>query len=599
MFWLFLFLSRSEEFNFTATKNGVEISRKENQTYKGVLKIPSTTKINSKSVQITSIGSFAFSESSISEVHIQGSVTEIKESAFQKCLFLQTVNLKDTKITTIGMNAFRECISLESILFPQTIEKIGDFSFFDCEKIKALDISNTAIYEIGESGFSGCSALNDIKLSKALKIIGKEAFKETSFTSFAFPDILEKIGEGAFAKTQLSNVDISDTFVTILEANTFEKCTKLATVSLPPSLRKIGDSCFAGDSLLTSIDTSFTCVEYIGDYSFSNCSKLSTILFSPALLYLGSYSLEGTCATMFTAPSTIKKFGKYIMKGNTYLVSASFYSITGDIPEGIFAGCEKLSDIKWPIRSFNILGHAFENTAITSLEFPDYIGDIHDYAFAHCHKLASIKLSNINHSFTGTHIFFDCNNMNSISYPTAAKISLPPYFLAGTAITYYNITRNIVKIGAGCFSHCSHMKSASLLNSTLDVLDHEVFNGNNMSYVFLPASIKTIGVDSLSDNTIQLVIFFGKHYPNIGYMGNIGCVRVPFDYAGDYFCGTKVTRVCYKDLLMMKFDDKPSFIYVIAFFVSAVILTFVALKGYECLEEAKKVKEFDEEKLLA
>jgi hypothetical protein len=571
---------------------------KENQTYKGVLKIPGTTKINSKNVQITAIGSFGFKESSIHEVYVQGPLMEIKESAFQKCLFLQTVDLKETKITTIGPHAFRECISLDTIIFPQTIEKICEFSFFECEKLNNIKLASTALYEIGESAFSGCSAFDTIKLPLSLRIIGKEAFRETLFATFAFSDRLEVIGVGAFAKTQLSKVDISNTFVTVLEPSTFMECTKLASVSLPPSLRSIGDYCFAKDSLLSSIDTSFTCVQSIGDYCFSNCTKLSMISFSPALETLGSYSLEGTCATMFTAPASIKNYGKYIMKGNIFLVSASFDALTGDIPEGIFADCEKLSDVKWPRDAFSIKGYAFKNTAIASLEFPNYIKDVHDYAFAHCHKLTSIKLNNVEQSFTGSHIFYDCVNMNSISYPTAENIPLPPYFLAGTAITYYNVTKNIVKIGTGCFAHCIHMKSASLLNSTLEVLDDEVFNGNNMSYVFLPETIKTVGVDSLSDNTIQLVIFLGKNYPNIGYMGNIGCVCVPFDYAGDYFCGTKVTKVCNKDLLASKIDDKPNPFFIFTFFGSSILLIFAAFKLIECLKKAKRVKEFDEEKLL-
>ena len=114
----------------------------------------------------TSIGSYSFSECSLTEITIPQSVTSIGENAFSDCISLTEITIPQS-VTTIGDSAFSNCISLKSV----TIEN--------------LDIANGITDEYGQGRLlcylqSGtavrkgvvkvkCSSLDEIESTSYLK----------------------------------------------------------------------------------------------------------------------------------------------------------------------------------------------------------------------------------------------------------------------------------------------------------------------------------------------------------------------------------------------------------------------------------------------
>ena len=599
MFSLLFIIALSEDFNFTATNNGeIEISAFPNHIYQSSVKIPASAKVGTKQLSITSIGEKAFMETNIAEISLPNTITTIKDYAFYKCFLLAKIDLKKTKINSIGKYAFSECISLTNIKFPITLTFIDDFAFSTCDKITNVNLTKTSITKLGDSAFGVCNTLGVVDAPNTLEIIGNDCFSGTMLYYFNFPKSLKEIGCGAFLGTKLVTVDISDTLVTVLHQNTFQSCNEMAYFVLPPSLRKIEDYCFFKCQIIQTVDLSYTCVSYLGNYCFASCDMLSKLEIPMKLEFIGDHCFEGTRFKRFIMPESIIYAGKYIFQSNKEIEMASFKLCNlSYIPEGTFANCFKLSVVEWPLQAFNIEAKALYNTAIQNVELPTYLNNIGDYAFSGCQSLTYIDLSFFDHFFNGSHIFFNCTNLKDVMLPTNYNISIPPYFLSRTAVSEFNITMNILKIGKGCFANCSELRTCSLLNSTISILDDDVFDGTNMSLVILPASVHTIGINSLGDNSIDTVVYMGKFVPNTGYETRIGRVLVPYEYQMDYFCGTRVTRMGYKDLVVV-YDQNINFVSLFCLFAFFAAVLYVVYKYPQYTRYTKRIVSLDELRLL-
>ena len=77
--------------------------------------------------------------------------------------------------TTISAGLFNGLTSLETIIFPTGLAKIGDNAFTNCKGLKSLEFPDS-LTEIGESAFSGCTGLTYISYGNGIDDIGRNAF---------------------------------------------------------------------------------------------------------------------------------------------------------------------------------------------------------------------------------------------------------------------------------------------------------------------------------------------------------------------------------------------------------------------------------------
>lgn len=77
-------------------------------------------------------------------------------------------------ITTIAEDTFSFC-SLNEVIIPEGVEKIGSRAFKGCTKLSGISIPES-LQIIGESAFSGCERMENLKLSDKVETIGYNAF---------------------------------------------------------------------------------------------------------------------------------------------------------------------------------------------------------------------------------------------------------------------------------------------------------------------------------------------------------------------------------------------------------------------------------------
>lgn len=226
--------------------------------------------------------------------------------AFADCSSLESIDLSNSSITEIPENAFSNCISLKTVKLPPTVTKIADDAFADCKKLEEIQgLSNCKISEIGKDAFAGCYnlktfdissatitslpdticsnmyALTSIHLPKTLTSIGTSALegcKKLEEITGISDCKLTSIGANAFAScSALKEVDLSKSSFTALPASAFAKDTALTSVKLPDSLTEIGEKAFVGCGAMEKIDLSNTKLTTIGKNAMAEMNNLMYI----------------------------------------------------------------------------------------------------------------------------------------------------------------------------------------------------------------------------------------------------------------------------------------------------------------------------------
>ena len=226
--------------------------------------------------------------------------------AFADCSSLESIDLSNSSITEIPKNAFSNCTSLKTVKLPSTVTKIADDAFADCKKLEEIQgLSNCKISEIGKDAFAGCYnlktfdissatitslpdticsnmyALTSIHLPKTLTSIGTSALegcKKLEEITGISDCKLTSIGANAFAScSALKEVDLSKSSFTALPTSAFAKDTALTSVKLPDSLTEIGEKAFVGCGAMEKIDLSNTKLTTIGKNAMAEMNDLMYI----------------------------------------------------------------------------------------------------------------------------------------------------------------------------------------------------------------------------------------------------------------------------------------------------------------------------------
>ena len=107
------------------------------------------------------------------------------------------------RVTGIDAYAFRDCVKITAVTFPDTIEIIGTGAFYGCTYLSKINISSSSgLKTIGNSAFYGCTSLSYAEFDFALETIGAAAFRDcTSLAAVSIPATVVNIGDQAFYGT--------------------------------------------------------------------------------------------------------------------------------------------------------------------------------------------------------------------------------------------------------------------------------------------------------------------------------------------------------------------------------------------------------------
>ena len=318
---------------------------------------------------VTYIGGAAFAEcTSLKSIEIPASVTSIGDAAFLGCTSLASISVAEgnptydsrkecnaiieTKtntllygckntvipdgVTSIGVRAFADCTSLESITIPASVTSIGDGAFADCTSLESIVIP-ASVTSIGDNVFEGCTSLESIVIPASVTSIGVAAFADcTSLASISVaegnPTYDSRKECNAIIETKTNtllygckNTVIPDG-VTSIGVAAFAHCTSLKSITIPASVTSIGDIVFEGCTSLKSIVIPAS-VTSIGDIVFEGCTSLKSIVIPASVTSIGYDAFAGcTSLESVEIPASVTTIGEFAFLNCTSLSSVTIYA---------------------------------------------------------------------------------------------------------------------------------------------------------------------------------------------------------------------------------------------------------------------------------
>lgn len=212
---------------------------------------------------------------------------------------LDTLILSDG-FTKLDASALLDCSRLRMVLLPDTLTEIGDFALSGCSQLHFVPLPK-ALTTIGRYAFSGCSSLVSMEIGDGVTQIGLGALMGCqSLQQLTIPFV----GESRDAKTaSLGHIFGAETYthnagyvpkslcrVTLTQGNVpdyaFYHCLELAEVVLAPSCERIGVRAFFGCANLRDI-TLPDSLRSIGELAFAHCTGMSGVSFNQTLSEIG------------------------------------------------------------------------------------------------------------------------------------------------------------------------------------------------------------------------------------------------------------------------------------------------------------------------
>lgn len=226
---------------------------------------------------------FAPSES-LEDIVLPNSLVKIGDGAFYGCTSLKKVSVT-SGVKSIGNYAFSNCTALVEVSLPNSLTFLGDCAFEDCKTIDNLRFPDS-LTKIPDKCMQRCTALTTVELGGKLTYIGEDAFYQcNSMCSVKLPDSLRTIEEGAFAETSLTEIYLPEG-VKKLDSDVFYNCRFLKSIGLPVSMTEIrGLSLY--DSAVEDIYYGGTVADWKKVKVIADLGKISRVFSTARIHYEG------------------------------------------------------------------------------------------------------------------------------------------------------------------------------------------------------------------------------------------------------------------------------------------------------------------------
>ena len=322
-----------------------------NSSLSGALVLPDETEV---------IESSAFSKTNISSVVFSSKLTEIRESAFYNCNALSGTLLLPQSLTYIGPSAFSSCSFSGQLHLPDGLKYLGKSAFSFAGTFSGSLTIPPLITEIQSWTFFTPGFTGTLNLNNVIKL-GEYAFAATKFQGeVVIPEGIDVIPSSCFGSRNSSTYGgnnftsvVLPSTLKIVEEDAFFYCSRLMEISaFPEGMVSIGKNAFGNCSMLTKISLPST-LQTIQSDAFNNCygiSKITSLSTEPPTIQSGAFN--GVAKDNFTVEvpsSSVKKYQADSKWGEFRRISAHYdFSISRSLSRTLNAQKSKKYILRTP-----------------------------------------------------------------------------------------------------------------------------------------------------------------------------------------------------------------------------------------------------------
>ncbi len=419
---------------------------------------------------VLEIAEEAFEWESLQSVVIPNGIEKIGASAFYGCTSLKAISLPET-VVTVGADAFGNCLAMKSVAFGENVEEISSRAFMCCTSLTELIIPDSVI-KIGHAAFEACFELESVSLGAGVTIIQEDAFTDCeSLTSIVLPKSVTTLSGGAFAHCYaLSNMSVEKgnpvyhsqgNCIIKTSTKTLVEGCKNSSIPADGSVTRIGTNAFLGCQNLTNI-TIPEGITHIGDMAFWDCMDLESVHLPQSVISVGD-SAFAYCESLQ---------GITVAEGNTVFEGEGNCLIRKS-NRRLVLGCND-SVIPSDGGVTQIAHGAFYGSGVTDITIPACITRIEEGAFIECERLETLTVASGNTVYrsegnciietAAKTLIAGCKN-SVIPNDGTVTVIADDAFWGTVGLTHIVIPDGVTEIGFMAFVSCENLTSIVLPSS--------------------------------------------------------------------------------------------------------------------------------------
>lgn len=357
----------------------------------------------------------------------------------------ETLVINDNVKTVTEYIAFRD-ETVKKIVFPESIELIGNFAFYECENLSEVALPDKYI-TLDVDAFEGTPYMFGLfRTNGAVCLAGNVlglGYDTSEYSVINIPEGINRICERAFMESTLSEVNIPNS-VKRIETSAFYNMEGVKKIHVPES------------------------VDYLGMEVFGKCVDLEEI-------------------TLPDVVSEDSEIGAWGFSGCSSLKSVK-------LPEGIknlrntFAVCKKLSSVELPQSLESISTSTFYNCiGLESLNITKNVKSIIAVsALRGCCSLKNITVDGSNEYFSAENNILYNKDKTKIVFYGSVKTD-----------ESFKLPDSVKVVGDAAFAENKSLKRADLNNA--EIINSQAFNGTGLRSINIPKSVTEIQYDTFAD----------------------------------------------------------------------------------------------------
>ena len=250
----------------------------------------------------------------------------------------------------------------KSVFIPETVKNIYGNPFSYCTELE--------IIQLAENNVDFC-IVNDALFSKDMKYLYAYPAQNANRKQFVIPENTEVIEAGAFEYSQLENIYIPNTVMSI-GGSAFSDCYYLKSIKIPESITNLNS------------------------YMFYNCENLTEIILPNTLENIGRAVLYGT-----PYYNNAENWDNGLLYYGDYLLDAD-ENLQGDVI--LKSGTKVVAEAAF-----------LQSTEITSIEIPNGVKYLQDDTFGNCCNLERIIIPE-SITYIAYSAFWSCDKVTVYGY---------------------------------------------------------------------------------------------------------------------------------------------------------------------------------------